>query len=583
MDPNDDRLDELIDGYLNHLQTKGLDEAADRQLRGELVAANPHLRRALDDFFEMHDRVQGFAIRKNAGSPFSDNETHGKHQQIVRFEEPVAGRQFGDYEIIKLIARGGMGVVYQARQLSLNRIVALKMILAGEWASDEDIRRFQTEAEAAAKLDHPYIVPIFEVGRCQEQRYFSMAYVDGPCLADEIEQRRFSPTEAAELMMKVAFAMAYAHEQGIIHRDLKPGNILLQPRDAESSTAQTAFATLQSNLEKSRYSALSYQPKITDFGLAKRLDGEFELTAAGQIVGTPGFMSPEQASGRMDQVDSRSDVYAIGAILYAMLTGKSPHHRENKIETIMHTIHEEPVDARELNRKLQKPLTTIVHKCLEKDRNQRYQSAREVGDDLQRWLQREPIVAQPAPWWARVWRWTRQRPALAVTLASLAIFYLSYLTSMFLIWPGKEPTSAVQFVSGLVLFWLGIATLFQAVVKRVDETWGERLTYLWASLDVVMFTAILGTARGAESPALVVYLVLVAGTGLRYRIGLVWMVCGVSLLGYAFLLVRSNWLAADSQISPSAPIYFTACLVITALVMHILLWRLRQLSSMGRG
>jgi serine/threonine-protein kinase len=211
------------------------------------------------------------------------------------------------------IGRGGMGVVYKARQMTLNRVVALKMILAGQLADETDVKRFHTEAEAAANLDHPGIVPIYEVGQHEGQHYFSMGYVEGQSLAARVAQGPLPPHEAAELVQAVAEAVQYAHEKGVIHRDLKPANILLARSDR-----------IHAVKSKSPDESGHYEPKITDFGLAKRVAGDSGLTATGQVLGTPSFMPPEQAAGKLDLITPASDVYALGAIVYTLLTGRPP-------------------------------------------------------------------------------------------------------------------------------------------------------------------------------------------------------------------------------------------------------------------
>jgi serine/threonine protein kinase len=214
-------------------------------------------------------------------------------------------KYFGDYELLDEIARGGMGVVYKVRQVRLNRTVALKMILSGQFAGESDVQRFQTEAESAAALDHPGIVPIFEVGEHEGHHFFSMGLVEGDSLAARIAKSPLPPKEASELVRKIAEAVQYAHDQGVVHRDLKPANILLD-KDG--------------------------QPRVTDFGLAKRVKGDSDLTATGQILGTPSYMPPEQAAGRTGQVKKPADVYALGAVLYATLTGR-PHSRQTTLST----------------------------------------------------------------------------------------------------------------------------------------------------------------------------------------------------------------------------------------------------------
>ncbi len=275
-------------------------------------------------------------------------------------------RYFGDYEILDEIARGGMGVVYKARQVSLDRVVALKMILAGQLALERDVKRFYSEAEAAATLDHPNIVPIFEVGQHEGQHYFTVGYVDGPSLAAKLEPAGWEPRQAARLLRQIAEAVQYAHARGIIHRDLKPPNVLVGTDGV---------------------------PRITDFGLAKRVQKDSDLTATGQILGTPSYMSPEQAAGKTREVGPLTDVYSLGAILYALLTGRPPFSGRDVLTTISQVMSQEPTSPRQFNPRVDKDMETITLKCLQKDPAQRYSSARELADDLDRFLKYEPIRA----------------------------------------------------------------------------------------------------------------------------------------------------------------------------------------------
>lgn len=300
----------------------------------------------------------------------------------------------GDYELLREIARGGMGVVYKARQVRLNRVVALKMILAGQFASPADVQRFQTEAEAAAQLDHAGIVPVFEVGQHDGHHYFSMGLVEGESLAKRITDGPLPPRAAAEIVLRVAEAIEYAHRKGVIHRDLKPANVLLDKAG---------------------------QPKVTDFGLAKRVQADSHLTASGQILGTPSYMPPEQAAGRVDQVTETADVYSLGAILYATLTGRPPFQADNPLDTVMQVIEQEPVSPRALNPVVPLDLETICLKCLEKDRRQRYGSAGELAQELQRYLDGKPILARPVGRAERAWRWCRRNPVVASLLVAVAM------------------------------------------------------------------------------------------------------------------------------------------------------------------
>lgn len=303
-------------------------------------------------------------------------------------------RYFGDYELLEEVARGGMGVVYKAKQVSLNRNVALKMILAGRLASESDVQRFHTEAEAAARLDHPGIVPVYEVGEHEGQHYFSMGYVEGQSLADKLNDGPLPPKEAAELAKQLAEAVVYAHEQGVIHRDLKPANVLLDNGG---------------------------QPRITDFGLAKKMEVDSNLTGSGQILGTPSYMPPEQAGGKTQEVGPTADVYALGAVLYTMLTGRPPFQAANPMDTLLQVLEKEPVAVRQLDAGIPRDLETICLKCLQKQPPQRYSSAAELSEELGRFLRHEPIVARPISPAARVWRWARRRPAAAGFLAATVV------------------------------------------------------------------------------------------------------------------------------------------------------------------
>ncbi|HVC93524.1 MAG TPA: serine/threonine-protein kinase [Pirellulales bacterium] len=274
---------------------------------------------------------------------------------------------FGAYKLLHEIARGGMGVIYKARQVRLNRIVALKMILTGQLASEADLVRFRTEAEAAAALQHPNIVAVHEVGEHEGQCYFTMDFVEGQSLASLIRESPLSAVRAAHYVRTLAEAMQYAHEKGTLHRDLKPANVLIDRFD---------------------------KPQITDFGLAKRIAGGSDLTGTGQILGTPSYMPPEQAQGKHDQIGPPSDVYALGAILYELLTGRPPFRAETPLDTLMQVLDAEPAAPRLLNPTVPRDLEDICLKCLEKAPHARYPSAQALADDLGAFLRGEPVSAE---------------------------------------------------------------------------------------------------------------------------------------------------------------------------------------------
>ena len=315
--------------------------------------------------------------------------------------EPPQLGFLGQYQLLGEVARGGMGVVYKAVDRKLNRTVALKVTRAGPLASFDEAKRFQTEAEAAAKLDHPHIVPIYEVGEADGIHFISMAFVEGTSLAERVSKGPLPPREAAALLRSVAAAVAYAHSQGVIHRDLKPGNIMLDAADT---------------------------PRVTDFGLAKRTDADSSLTQAGQVMGTPNYMPPEQAEGKNEQVGPLADVYSLGATLYCLITGRPPFTAASMVDTLKQVVEREPVSPRSLNHSVDRDLDTIVLKCLQKKPEKRYASATALVEDLQRYLDRRPIQARPVGDVEKMARWCGRNPLLAASMAGIvAIFVMAFV------------------------------------------------------------------------------------------------------------------------------------------------------------
>jgi serine/threonine protein kinase len=300
--------------------------------------------------------------------------------------------QLGDYELLEEVGRGGQGVVFRARQKTLNRTVALKVISLGQWASKAHLKRFRLEAEAAARLEHPGIVPIHEVGERDGQCYFSMKFVEGGQLDEVVRRAPMSIRQAVELIAKVARTVHYAHEHGILHRDIKPGNILL---DAKG------------------------EPHLTDFGLARLVESESSVTHTLEVLGTPSYMAPEQAVGNNAAVRSVTDVYGLGAVLYQLLTGQPPFAGGTTYETIKLLLDTEPRQPRLLNPKVDRDLSTICLKCLEKDPNRRYSSALALAEDLEHWLKHEPIQARRTGIVARSRKWVRRNPSIAVMATML--------------------------------------------------------------------------------------------------------------------------------------------------------------------
>jgi serine/threonine-protein kinase len=378
------RLDEAVTSYLQALG-QGLEP--DYQ---DWLARYPDLAEELAEYFAGREALEHVAaplreVGLAAPTAVADRDRTVGNGEVGQPQE-LAGTEFGDYEILGEIGRGGMGVVYKARQKSLNRLVAVKVFRAGDLGGKAELQRFRNEAEMVALLDHAGIVPIHEVGTHAGRPYFTMKLIEGGSLADHLERFRADPRSAARLVAAVARAVHHAHQRGVLHRDLKPSNILLDGQG---------------------------RPHVTDFGLAKRVETDTSLTQSGALVGTPSYMAPEQTSGRKEEVTIATDVYGLGAVLYAVLTGRPPFRAETLLDTLAQVSEREPELPRRLNLNVDRDLETICLKCLQKEPAKRYRSAEAVAGDLKRWLGGEPIQARPVGRLQRLGRWCRRKPGVA--------------------------------------------------------------------------------------------------------------------------------------------------------------------------
>jgi serine/threonine protein kinase/tetratricopeptide (TPR) repeat protein len=392
----------------------------------------PQWRADLRQLFQVH-RLAG-AEQEDSGTVIDPPDTSPRARSGL-----PPGSRIGNYELLAEIGRGGMGVVYRARQLGLNRTVALKMILAGDLAGQDEVRRFLREAEAIAQLQHPHIVQIYEVGEHQGRPYLALEYVAGGSLAQMLAAGPLPARLAADLVQTLAQAIQHAHQRGVVHRDLKPANILLtteaqrhrEDNDQEKELKNSSSLWLCA-------SVVHPLPKITDFGLAKRLNVPGDSTRTGAIVGTPSYMAPEQAAGRAREVGPAADVYALGMILYELLTGRPAFVAATALETLEQVRNQEPVPPTQLQPRVPRDLETITLKCLEKDAARRYPSARALAEDVERFQAGEPIRARPVGPAERLWRWCRRRPAVAGLLATLALVLVVGLASVTFLWRRAE-------------------------------------------------------------------------------------------------------------------------------------------------
>ena len=428
------RLWHVLDAYL-----RAVDSGAAPNRR-EWLAQYPEFAEELGQFLDQQDRLMKLteplhAIAAGAGIGIvngRDSAGHDRNGFDEDGQQPdkaapangsvgrpagSSGHSFGDYELLEEIAHGGMGTIFKARQLSLNRTVALKLVRGGALASDDDRQRFRQEAEAVAALDHPNIVPIYEVGEHDGFHYFSMKLARGGSLAQRLLEYGAEPRLAARLVATVARAIHHAHQRGILHRDLKPSNIVIDEHG---------------------------QPQVSDFGLAKRMEGDSELTQSGTILGTPSYMAPEQASGKRGAVTTATDVYGLGAVLYTLLTGRPPFQGDSVLETIEEVKKSDPEPPSGVNRRVDRDLQTICLKCLEKEPFRRYRSATEVADDLERWLLGIPIIARRVSRAEGVWRWCRRNPRATLLMAAMALLTVCATVGFALAWNAREAVAVAS-------------------------------------------------------------------------------------------------------------------------------------------
>jgi serine/threonine-protein kinase len=467
-------------------------------------------------------------------------------------------RRFGDYELLEELGRGGMGVVYKARQSNPERIVALKMILRSDLASELDLARFRAEAQSAARLDgHPYIVSVHEVSDQDGQPYFSMEYIDGTTLAKLVAQGPLPPRDAARHVAAVARAVHYAHQHGILHRDLKPSNVLIDQLG---------------------------QAHVTDFGLAKRVQGGANLTQTGAIVGTPSYMAPEQAAGSRGTLSPASDVYSLGAILYDLLTGRPPFQAATPVDTIMLVLEQDVVPPRILNSKVDRDLEVICLKCLQKPPELRYASASQLADDLEAYLKGEPTSARPLSMIYFLGRMLSETHHAAV-LENWGLLWMWHSLVLLVLCSATN----VLFIFGVKIVWpyLGLwtvglgtwAAVFWGLRRRAGPiTFVERqIAHVWGAATVASIGLFL-IERLMDKPVLTLSPVLAVFAGMNF------LVKAGTLSGYFYIAAIACFLCAvPMALFPSIGLFLFGAVSAACFFLPGLKYYRQRLRSNSRG
>jgi serine/threonine-protein kinase len=458
----------------------------------------------------------------------------------------------GRFELLAEVGRGGMGVVYKARQVDLDRTVALKMVLAGSMASAEQLARFQAEAKVAARVQHPHVIPVYEIGQVNGMPYLVMQYVEGCSLADRLQAGPLNFESAVRIVAAVARAVAELHEHGIIHRDLKPSNILLDGHD---------------------------QPFVTDFGLAKLVEGDSGVTQTGDLLGTAQYMAPEQALGRGKDAGPTADVYSLGATLYECLTGRPPFREATRFDTVLAVLESDPPRPRQINPKIPRVLEQIVLQCLEKEPSRRFPSAAALAEVLEGFLKGDVVaVRRPGPIVA-FRRWSRRVPGLAARLVAFALFsgivVLNHILKIH-----HDLGRYTLPLLGLLATWAAVSWICQRGLRssRGEDWWA----YIWSAADIVILTAVELVTNAGITPVIIGYPFLVAAASLWTRRRMVWVTTALAATGYVWLM---TW---DLAYSPHPQelqrhVIFLISLIVLGVLMAYQVDRVHALSRYYEG
>jgi eukaryotic-like serine/threonine-protein kinase len=532
--PQDRDAAELLDDFLARIQ------AGESPDKSQLLQARPDLASAL----KCLEALEGLALGGATARPMEEIEDADAPEPAGDFPRP-----FGPYELLGEIGRGGMGVVYKARQTALDRVVAIKMILSSQLASPEHVRRFHVEAHAAARLKDANVVGVIEFNRMQGTYYIAMEYIEGESLAQRIARQGVDFAAAVRILAAVARAVDRLHQQNIIHRDLKPSNILLDR---------------------------SGVPYVTDFGLAKMFLPDSESTASGIIGGTFSYMAPEQAGGQ-GEVGPAADIYSLGAILYELLAGRPPFREDTPLDTWMAVLGSEPVAARTINPRVPVGLELICLKCLAKSPAERYASAGALADDLDRFARGEPLEVKPPRLGQQLWSWTRRQPALALRLGGLGVFcfveWINFLSE-------KLDLKFHLTMLAILVLWAVVALVCQRFLKpNRPSIWAR---FIWGLLDSLLLFVVLLVADGVASPLIIGYPLLIVGSGLWFRVRYVWFITLLSLLSYSIHLADFYARRATEIQFPmrfDRHVIFMVALCVMAAGVAYLVHRVRTLSN----
>lgn len=546
LNPADEQLCALLDRYV------AASETGETHRRLELLKDRPELA-GLIECLDTLDSLAPAAAARARSSDFSEtvimsgdlsaNEDDLLFELNLTTAMSSVPRHFGRYELLEEIGRGGMGVVFKARQKELDRIVALKMILSSQLASAEEIRRFHVEARAAGSLRHAHIVGIHEAGQINGQHYFTMDFVSGKSLSQHLREGPLEPDDAASCLADVARAVDYLHTRNIVHRDLKPSNILLDEQK---------------------------RPFVSDFGLAKVSVENEAATQTGMIAGTPSYMAPEQAAGKQHEITPQTDVYSLGAILYEMLTGRPPFKEATPLDTLVQVLEGEPTLPNRINRHVPRELEWICLKCLEKNPGSRYASAAALADDLDKFLRREPTDARPSGIVQKVRRWARREPALASRLATLgAAVTITQATFMFS--AERDPAYHVQIMT-VFAAWAFACLFFQRLLN--NERTANFARFAWSATDAEFLTLQLYLVISDMGPLLIGYPLLITASGLFFRVRLVAFMSAVCMLSFGLLVA----IRPDEAPEWNHSLLFAIILAIIGFIVGYQVYRVRALS-----